>query len=101
MLGAILQMIVSFFSERSASRKAQSRAEFERQRQAEENDKQNPADLAREIEFLQTMNSRQDMWDQLTEFSFSCLGFLIFWVVGGAIFSALEVLSPFSLPRRD
>lgn len=91
LLGSIVQMLVAFFSSRSADRKARSRAKFERQRQIEEDKRQNPADLAREIEFLHQMNERQDFWDQLTEFAVSCFGFFAFWVVGAAIFMALEV----------
>ena len=89
-------MIVQFFSDRAADRKAATRAEFERQRQIEEDTTQNPADLAREITFLEKMNENQDMWDQFQEFAFSCLGFFTFWVIGAVIFSRIEVGADFT-----
>lgn len=98
LLGSLIQVIVSYFDARSAARKATSRAAFERQRQIEEDKTQNPTDLKREIEFLERMNEHQDMWDQATEFVFSCLGFAAFWVVGAAIFQQLEVRHSFFSP---
>lgn len=91
MLGSLIEIIVTFFSHQAARRKAQSRARFERQRQIEEDNYENPADLDKEIEFLEQLNERHDMWDQVSEFFLSCFGFFAFWVVGGVIFKALEV----------
>jgi potassium channel subfamily K len=67
-LGALVQQIVSFFSARSARRKEMSRAKYERERQEQEDSKQDPADLAEEMEFLENINSRQDLVDQAIEF---------------------------------
>ena len=90
-LGSLLDVIVRFFSARSAKRKAASRARLEHARQEDEDAKQDPADLPREIEFLEHLNGRQDAWDQAIEFALSFGGFLAFWFVGAAIFSAIEV----------
>jgi voltage-gated potassium channel Kch len=68
-LGSLVQMIVSFFSERSAARKEKSRAIYEKQRQKAEDEKQDPANLDAEIEFLESLNRRQDVKDQAWEFA--------------------------------
>ncbi|KAG8985727.1 hypothetical protein FRB94_005465 [Tulasnella sp. JGI-2019a] len=93
LLGSLLEMIIGFFADRAADRKARTRAEFERRRQVEEDKHQRPADLAREIHFLHTMNEEQDKRDQISEFIFSCGGFLTFWIIGALIFSRLEAWS--------
>lgn len=91
MLGSLIDIIVTFFSHQAARRKARSRDRFERQRQIEEDNYENPADLDKEIEFLERLNERQDMWDRISEFCLSCFGFFAFWVIGGVVFKALEV----------
>lgn len=91
MLGSLIEIIVTFFSHRTARRKAESRARFESQRQIEEDKRQNPADLGKEIEFLEQLNERLDTLNQVSDFFLSCFGFFTFWVVGGVIFKALEV----------
>lgn len=90
-LGSILSLIVGWFSSRVAQRKAQSRALSERERQIEQDKKQHNPDLLAEIEFLVKLNSKQDMKDQMSELAFSVLGFLVFWMVGAAIFMGTEV----------
>ncbi|EIN11143.1 voltage-gated potassium channel [Punctularia strigosozonata HHB-11173 SS5] len=90
LLGSIIEMLVRFFSSRSAERKAKSRALYEKRRQEEEDKKQTPTDFAREIEFLQRLNERQDVVDQASEFALSLGGFLVFWFIGAVIFWAIE-----------
>jgi potassium channel subfamily K len=68
-LGSLVQMIVDFFSKRSATRKERSRAMFERERQEAEDKAQNPANLVAEIEFLDKLNQGQDLKDQAWEFA--------------------------------
>ncbi|KAG8863540.1 hypothetical protein FRB96_008280 [Tulasnella sp. 330] len=92
-LGSLIDMIIGFFKDRSTERKARTRAEFERQRQIEEDKKQEPAELDKEIHFLHSMNEHQDKMDQVQEFIYSCAGFLAFWLVGAVIFSHLEAWS--------
>lgn len=90
-LGSILSLIISFFSSRADQRKAQSRALLERQRQMEQDKQQQVPDLLKEIDFLVSLNSRQDMNDHISELAFSVMGFLAFWLVGAAIFMGTEV----------
>jgi potassium channel subfamily K len=105
-LGTLIQMIVNFFSDRSAARKEKSRALYERERQEAEDKDQDPANLQKEIAFLNEINQKQDVQDQFLEFALvraylssqgmltdvpqSFAGFTVFWLIGGAIFMALE-----------
>ncbi|KAG8868212.1 hypothetical protein FRB97_002622, partial [Tulasnella sp. 331] len=88
-------MIVGFFADSAADRKATSRAKYERQCQKEENERHRqdvrPADIQREIQFLTDINERQDLKDQVQDFTLATKGFLTFWVVGAAILSAIEM----------
>jgi potassium channel subfamily K len=68
-LGTLIQMIVNFFSDRSAARKEKSRALYERERQEVEDQDQDPANLQKEIKFLDEINQRQDVKDQAAEFT--------------------------------
>lgn len=91
LLGSLLSMIIGYFSDQSSDRKAVSRAEFERQRQEEENRQEEKPNLQREIAFLTEINEKQDFKDQVQEFTIATAGFAVFWLIGGAIFSAIEV----------
>ncbi|KAG8850458.1 hypothetical protein FRB96_009703 [Tulasnella sp. 330] len=77
-------MIVGFFADSAADRKATSRAKYERQCQKEENERHRqdvrPADIQREIQFLTDINERQDLKDQVQDFTLATKGFLTFWV---------------------
>lgn len=64
---------------------------LEHARQQTEDKRQEPADLRREVEFLERLHEKQDVWDQAVELALTFSGFLAFWLVGAAIFSALEV----------
>ncbi|KAG9024722.1 hypothetical protein FRB95_011146 [Tulasnella sp. JGI-2019a] len=94
LLGSLITLIVGFFSDRAADRKAIARSEYERRRQKEENDLHErsgrPADIQREIQFLTEINERQDFRDEIQDFTLATVGFLTFWVVGAAVFSAIE-----------
>jgi potassium channel subfamily K, other eukaryote len=96
-------MIVTFFSTRTATRKAHSRAEQERQHREMEGrlklERRERGDLEKELQFLEKLHEKQNAREQLTESGLNLLGFLAFWLVGAAIFAALEVSDISLIPR--
>lgn len=65
--------------------------ERERQQQQDKEQNEEMPDLLTEIKFLVALNERHDMADRLSELAMSLTGFVVFWLVGAAIFSVTEV----------
>ncbi|TDL28923.1 voltage-gated potassium channel [Rickenella mellea] len=89
-LGNIIGIIASFFSAQAQAREDARRAEFEKERQAEEELKQDAPNLKREIEFLESLTKLEDRWKTVTSLGKNILGFLVFWSIGALIFSQTE-----------
>ncbi|EIN05813.1 voltage-gated potassium channel [Punctularia strigosozonata HHB-11173 SS5] len=89
-LASIIEMLIRFFASRSEQRKAKLRAHFEALRERRLAQEGAGDDLAREVAFLERLHHLQDTADQATEVALSFGGFVVFWLVGGAIFWAIE-----------
>ena len=111
-------MLVRFFDTRARETRAMSRAKYEQRRHDEEITRQlrrnddslankgsDPGtnfphsramkgtipDLHREIEFLHRLGEEQEARIRLQQIATSLSGLIVFWLVGAAIFSQLEV----------
>jgi len=98
-LGSILTLIINFSSHRAATRKERSRALSERQRNVEQDRSQVTPDLLQEVDFLVRLNASQDKKDHISGLVLSITGFLVFWIVGAAVFTGTEVRGIFGPAR--
>ncbi|KAJ1300970.1 hypothetical protein OPQ81_003395 [Rhizoctonia solani] len=89
LLASCISMIVSFFNHHQQKHKARARAEREKAWQISQMRSTNPS-LQREIAFLTELHKRQWWREQGVDLAESLVGFLVFWFVGAAIFSAVE-----------
>ncbi|CAE6447781.1 unnamed protein product [Rhizoctonia solani] len=89
LLANCITMIVSFFRKHKQNRKAQARAEREKAWQISQTKSETPS-LRREIAFLSELHEQQRWRDHCVDLAQSLIGFLVFWFVGAAIFSAVE-----------
>ncbi|CAE6511710.1 unnamed protein product [Rhizoctonia solani] len=89
LLASCISMIVSFFNKNQHEHKARARAEREIAWQLSHMKTDNPS-LQREIAFLSELHQQQGWRERGIDLSESLAGFLIFWFVGAAIFSAVE-----------
>ncbi|KAJ4473895.1 voltage-gated potassium channel [Lentinula aciculospora] len=89
-LVSIIDMLIRFFRGRLASRRAERRREFERRRQEKENEIEKEPNLEQELEFLSRLYHETDKWKTMQDLVASCIGFIIFWLLGAVIFSQIE-----------
>jgi len=89
-LGAQVSALLDFFSARAEARKKRWKAQYE-QHQEKIKDDQLPADeLIAEMQYLDKTIREEDRLSRLYDLTASLVVFIIFWVVGAAIFSHLE-----------
>jgi potassium channel subfamily K len=82
--------LLDFFSARAEARKKRWKAQYE-QHQEKIKDDQLPADeLIAEMQYLDKTIREEDRLSLLYDLTASLVVFIIFWVVGAAIFSHLE-----------
>lgn len=84
-------MIIKFFGARAQARKDRWRFQYEEKRQIAHDLKFPEPDLEREIKFLQEIHKKQDAMSSMYDLAWSLIGFLVFWVIGAALFHTLEV----------
>ncbi|CAE6475483.1 unnamed protein product [Rhizoctonia solani] len=89
LLASCISMIVSFFNDHQREHKAKARAEREKVWHMSQMRTDNPS-LQREIAFLTKLHQRQGWRERGVDLMESLAGFLVFWFVGAAIFSAVE-----------
>ncbi|KEP46386.1 ion channel protein [Rhizoctonia solani 123E] len=89
LLASCISMIVSFFNDHQREHKAKARAEREKAWHMSQMKTDNPS-LQREIAFLSELHQRQGWRERGVDLLESLAGFLVFWFVGAAIFSAVE-----------
>ncbi|CUA74245.1 Outward-rectifier potassium channel TOK1 [Rhizoctonia solani] len=89
LLASCISMIVSFFNKNQHEHKARARVEREKAWQLSHMKTDSPS-LQREIAFLSELHQRQGWRERGIDLTESLAGFLIFWFVGAAIFSAVE-----------
>ncbi|KAF8579220.1 voltage-gated potassium channel [Ramaria rubella] len=91
-LGHIISMLVTFFGSRADEKHAISRAEFERKRREEEEQKPEwiTATLHQEIDFLHELEERQETRIRLWHLGLSFVALLLFWLIGAVFFCYVE-----------
>jgi potassium channel subfamily K len=96
-LGNQISIIAAFFRSRHDGRKARWQAAYEERaytireaEQKETGDNLRELELANEMSFLGELAKKQDMIATVHDMAISLAGFITFWVVGAAIFHALE-----------
>jgi hypothetical protein len=86
-----ISMIIEFFGARAQARKDRWRLRYEERRQIAHDLKFPEPDLEREIRFLEEIHKKQDAMSSMYDLAWSFIGFLVFWIIGAALFHTLEV----------
>jgi potassium channel subfamily K len=90
-----ISMMIGFFGARAQARKDRWWLQYEQERQLAHDLKFPRADLEREMRFLEEIHKRQDAMSTTYDLVLSLMGFIVFWMVGAALFHALEVCMSF------
>lgn len=83
-------MIVNYFSDRAQKRRIKWRAKYETAIRSEAVHRNPLASLQEEIDLIDAIARREELATQLADLAWSLGSLGVFWVVGGAIFHAIE-----------